>query len=136
MNIIGTRRIMETTNPETANHYLRFGWKLLNQYVLPATDDTPERVRYVLGSVVGVEDTRRLLTLSNTDEVNTYLDLGWRLLEKYVTTVEDAQRRQEAVHFIVAWQRDEPPPLPGPEAPRMITEHVTHFDASEEIRVE
>ena len=136
MSVLGTRQIMETTSPDTANHYLRFGWKLLNQYTIPATPDTPEKVRYVLAAVVGVEDTRRLITLSDTAEVNAYLQLGWRLLEKYVTTDENLERRQEAVHFILAWQRDEDPPVPGPEAPRRRREYVTNFDASEEIPVE
>lgn len=136
MSVIGTRRIMETTSPETANYYLRFGWKLLNQYTVPATADTPEKVRYVLASVVGVEDTRRLITLQDTDEVNAHLELGWRLIEKYVTTDENPERRQETLRFVLAWQRDEDPPMPGPQAPRLQKEHVTNFDASEEISVE
>jgi hypothetical protein len=136
MSVLGTRRIMETTSPETANYYLRFGWKLLNQYTVPATPDTPEKVRYVLASVVGVEDTRRLITLHDTDEVNAYLQLGWRLIEKYVTTDENLDRRQETLHFVLAWQRDEDPPAPGPAGPRLRTEYVTKFDASEEIPLE
>jgi hypothetical protein len=136
MSVLGTRRIMETTSPETANYYLRFGWKLLNQYTVPATADTPEKVRYVMASVVGVEDTRRLITLHDTGEVNAYLELGWRLLEKYITTDENLERRQETLHFVLAWQRDEEAPVPGPATPRLLKEHITDFDASEEIPVE
>jgi len=34
MNVESARRVMETTCPDTANQYLRFGWKLINQYVV------------------------------------------------------------------------------------------------------
>jgi hypothetical protein len=136
MNTLGTRRIMETTSPETANYYLRFGWKLLNQYTVPATADTPEKVRYVLGSVSGLEDTRRLLTLHDTGEVNAYLAIGWRLIDKYVTSGESLEQRQETLHYIIAWQREEEPPVPGPETPRFRTEHVTDFGPEDEIPVE
>ena len=41
MNIDGTRRVVETTSEDTANQYLRFGWRLINQYVVEATADAP-----------------------------------------------------------------------------------------------
>ena len=65
MNIEGTRRVMETTSHETANQYLRFGWSLINQYVVEATADQPAAVTYVLASVRRLEDTRQLVTLTD-----------------------------------------------------------------------
>ena len=91
MNIEGTRRVMETTSHETANQYLRFGWNLINQYVVPATADSPATVTYVLASVRRLEDTRQVLVLNDPDAVNDYLDLGWKLIDKHVTTADGAQ---------------------------------------------
>jgi hypothetical protein len=136
MSLIGTRRIMETTSPDTANHYLRFGWKLLNQYTVPATAETPEKVRYVLASVAGLEDTRRLVILLDAGEVNAYLEQGWRLIEKYVSTDENLDRRQETLHFVLAWQRDEEPPAPGSGPPLRQMRFVTEFGPQDEIDVE
>jgi hypothetical protein len=134
--MLDAQRIMETTSPDSANHYLRFGWKLLNQYRLPATEDSPERVRYVLAAVAGLGDTRRLLSLQTVDEVNAYLELGWRLVDKYVTTEPDVEGRHEAIHFIVAWQLEGDPPAPGTPIVRRIEQHVTQFDPNEEIGLE
>ncbi len=176
---------METTSPETANYYLRFGWKLLSQYTVAATEDSPEKTCYVLAAVAGLEDTRRLLDVPDVATANAYLDLGWRLIDKYVSTPElpsaapreltppgsvspitepsvaqpdvaqpdaagrdatprDAtgapgdehclSPRRERIHFVLAWQRDEPPP--GAEAPKFIREHITYFESNEEIAVE
>lgn len=116
MNLEGARRVMETTSHETANQYLRFGWSLINQYVVEATADTPAMVKYVLASVRRLEDTRRLLTLTDADAVNEHLTLGWRLVDKYVTASPDPERRDEAPHFVLAWQGDEAPVFPGESA--------------------
>ncbi len=83
--IQGARRVMETTDPHTVNQYLRFGWKLINQYVVQSRSDALPVVNYVLASVRTLEETKELVTLTDTREVNEYLALGWRLFDKYVT---------------------------------------------------
>lgn len=116
MNLDGTRRVLETTCQETANQYLRFGWRLLNQYVVEATPDTPATVKYVLASIQRLEDTRLVVPLTDPAIVNQYLELGWRLIDKYVTATTDPARRDELLHYIVAWQTDDPPMRPGESA--------------------
>ena len=116
MNIDGARRVMETTCQETANQYLRFGWRLINQYVVEATPDTPAAVKYVLASIQRLEDTRLVVPLSDPAIVNQYLELGWRLIDKYVTSSTEPGCRDERLHYIVAWQTDDPPMRPGESA--------------------
>ncbi len=116
MNIDGTRRVMETTCQDTANQYLRFGWSLINQYVIEATPDTPATVKYVLASIRRLEDTRQVITLTDPAAVNDHLDLGWKLIDKYVTSLPEADRRDEILYFILAWQTDDPPQRPGSAA--------------------
>ena len=113
MSIEGTRRILETTCPETANQYLRFGWTLINQCVVKATSDQPEMVKYVLVSARRLEDTRELITLTDSEAVNERLAFGWKLIDKYVTSHSDPLRRDETIHYVLAWQLDDPPPQPG-----------------------
>jgi len=115
MNIDGTRRVMETTSHDTANQYLRFGWSLINQYVIEATTDTPATVKYVLASIRRLEDTRQVTTLNDPRAVNEHLDLGWRLIDKFVTSSSDPGHRDEILHYILAWQTDDPPQRPGAE---------------------
>ena len=117
MNLEGTRRVMETTNHEVANQYLRFGWNLINQYVVEATEDQPAEVRFVLASVRRLEDTRRLLELTDFSAVNDHLVLGWKLIDKFVTA-DDSEQRRETLHFVLAWQSEEPPEWPGPHQPQ------------------
>jgi hypothetical protein len=117
MNLEGTRRVMETTSHDTANQYLRFGWNLINQFVTEATENRPASVTYVLASVRRLEDTRELAVLNNPEEVNAYLKLGWKLIDKHVTTSEAAKKRHETIHFVVAWQSEEPPARPGSVSP-------------------
>jgi hypothetical protein len=112
MNIEGARRVMETTSHETANQYLRFGWSLINQYVVEATADEPRMVKFVLASVRRLEDTRQIVDLTEPNEVNEYLSLGWKLIDKHVTCSDSAQRH-ETMRFILAWQSDDPPLRPG-----------------------
>ncbi len=102
--IQGARRVMETTDPDTVNQYLRFGWKLINQYVVQSRSDALPVVNYVLASVRTLEETKELVTLTDTDEVNAYLALGWRLLDKYVSG-EIEGPRHESLHFVLAWQQ-------------------------------
>jgi hypothetical protein len=129
MNVESARRVMETTCPETANQYLRFGWKLINQYVVEATADTPATVKYVLASVRRLDDTRQMMTLTDAAVVNEYLDLGWKLIDKHVTASSDPERRDETLHFIVAWQSDEPPQYPGePRQPDRRLEETVETD--------
>lgn len=120
MNIEGTRRVIETSNHETANQYLRFGWTLINQYVIEATADRPAMVNYVLASVRRLEDTRQVLTVTDAREVNEYLNLGWKLIDKHVTASDSPERRDEVLHFVLAWQNEDPPPKLGdaPPSPR------------------
>ena len=132
MNLEGTRRVMETTSHETANQYLRFGWNLINQYVTEATVDRPASVTYVLASVRRLEDTRELLVLSDPDEVNDYLNLGWKLIDKHVTTAEAAKKRHETIHFVLAWLSDEPPARPG-AVPPVTRELRTSFSPGDEL---
>jgi hypothetical protein len=105
--------VMETTSHETANQYLRFGWNLINQYVVEAKEGQPRMIRYVLASVRRLEDTQQLITLSEPDEVNDYLRVGWKLIDKHVTAADPDAMRHETMHFTLAWQRDEPPARPG-----------------------
>jgi hypothetical protein len=113
MNIEGTRRVMETTSDETANQYLRFGWCLINQYLVPATADQPATVKYVLASVRRLEDTRHVMLLTDPRAVNGYLELGWKMIDKYVTGSDAPERRHETLHFVLAWQNDDSPLHPG-----------------------
>jgi hypothetical protein len=108
-----TRRVMETTCADTANQYLRFGWKLINQYVTEATADAPSMVKYVLASVRSLEDTRQVITLTDPQLVNPHLELGWKLIDKYVSASADPQRRDETLYFILAWQSEDPPARPA-----------------------
>ncbi len=126
MNLDGTRRVMETTCQDTANQYLRFGWSLINQYVIEPTPDVPATIKYVLASVRRLEDTRQVKPLTDPEQLNRYLELGWRLIDKYVTSSSDPDRRDERLHYVVAWQTDDPPMHPG-QAPGFSPD----FDASD-----
>ncbi len=117
--IEGARRLMETTDAETVNQYLRFGWKLINQHVVEAAHDSPARVKYILASVRRIEETKELLTLDDTTKVNEHLALGWTLIDKFVTS-SAVESRHEAIHFIVAWQADGLPIKPGSAAAQAI----------------
>jgi hypothetical protein len=103
---------METPSADTANQYLRFGWKLINQYVVPATDATPAAVHYVLASVRSLEDTKELVALTDPELVNQYLQAGWKLIDKYLTSGSH-ERREETLHFVLAWQSADDPVHPG-----------------------
>jgi hypothetical protein len=113
MSIEGARRVMETTCHETANQYLRFGWSLINQYVVEAADGQPRMLKYVLASVRRLEDTRQIITLSDADDVNDYLRVGWKLIDKHVTAADSDAVRNEAMQFVLAWQSEDPPVHPG-----------------------
>ena len=132
MDLEGTRRVIETTSHETANQYLRFGWNMINQYLVPATDDRPAMVTYVLASVRRLEDTRELVILSEPDEVNEYLSLGWKLIDKHVTTSETSEQRHETIHFVLAWQADDAPLRPG-SVPPVTRELRTSFGPDDEL---
>lgn len=112
MDYSGAIRVMETTSFEVANQYIRFGWRMVNQHLIPATDDTPERMNYVLAYLHSLEDTRQLLTLGDTDAVNAHLKLGWRLIEKFVCQ-SGGGAREESVRFVLAWQSEDPPQFPS-----------------------
>lgn len=132
MSIDSARRVMETTCPETANQYLRFGWTLINQYVIEATADTPATIKYVLASVRRLEDTRQVITLADPAQVNAYLELGWKLIDKHVSASSDPLRRDELLHFVLAWQADEAPRRPGDGRPAHSPLDAT-LEADEEL---
>ncbi len=67
-------------------------------------------VCYVLASVRRLEDTRQIVTLNDAEQVNRHLDAGWKLIDKYVTTEEAATQRHETLHYVLAWQSEDPPP--------------------------
>ena len=113
MSLDGTRRVIETTSHETANQYLRFGWSLINQHVVEATGGQPAMVKYVLASVRRLEDTRQVVILSDPEAINQHLDLGWKLIDKYLTVSEPPAGRHETLHFVLAWQNDGVPQRPG-----------------------
>jgi hypothetical protein len=113
MNLEGARRVMETESHETANQYLRFGWKLINQYVVDATADHPRMVKYVLASISRLEDTREVIVLSDPQKVNQYLAQGWKLIDKHVSGAKASGERDETLHFTLAWQTDDAPAHPG-----------------------
>jgi hypothetical protein len=130
--IQGARRVMETTDPHTVNQYLRFGWKLINQYVFQSRPDALPVVNYVLASVRTLEETKELITLTNTREVNEYLALGWRLVDKYVTG-EIEGPRHESLHFVLAWQQEETPVRPGSPASQAAIELARHLAVEIEL---
>jgi hypothetical protein len=74
-------------------------------------------LKYVLASVRRLEDTRQIITLRDADEVNDYLRLGWKLIDKHVTVAGPDAVRNEAMQFVLAWQSDEPPHHPGSAPP-------------------
>ena len=113
MNLEGTRRVMETTSHDTANQYLRFGWNLINQYVVEPTGNEPRAVKYVLASVRRLEDTRQIVVLSDVEQANAYLALGWKLIDKYVTAGDSPERRDETMRYVVAWLSEETAVRPG-----------------------
>ncbi len=113
MDLARARKIVETTSPETVNQYLRFGWKLVNQHMLAPRDGLPARVNYVLASFRSLEDTRQVASVEDVNELNRYLEAGWRLIDKMVSQANLEGPRQEQIRFVLAWLNDEPPKLPG-----------------------
>jgi hypothetical protein len=83
-------------------------------------------VKYVLASVRRLEDTRQVLALTNMADVNAHLDLGWKLLDKYVTASESPERRDETMHFVVGWQSEDSPQRP--DSPRPTQEAFSPAD--------
>jgi hypothetical protein len=113
MDLARARHIVETYSPDTVNQYLRFGWKLVNQHVVETRDGQPPKVKYVLASFRSLEDTRQLETLTDVNAVNAHLELGWRLIEKFVVQSQPDGPRHEQVNYVLAWAHDEPPRVPG-----------------------
>jgi hypothetical protein len=62
-------------------------------------------------SVRSLEDTKQVITLTEPDQVNEYLQAGWTLIGEYVTS-SSRNRREETVHFVLAWQSPEEPGHP------------------------
>lgn len=130
MDILGTRRVMETASHEEVNQYIRFGWKLLSQRVIPGSDETPPETRFVLASIRTLEDTRFLARTSQWEEANEYLQCGWRLIEKFVTTADRDDQRYETLHFVLAWQLDYEPTYPA-DAKARAEQHALLASAAE-----
>ena len=116
MNLEGARRVMETTSHDTANQYLRFGWSLINQYVVPATADSPATVKFVLASIRRLEDTRQVVVLTEAQAVNDYLALGWKMIDKYKTALDttDQPSRDFELRAGLAARRSAAPPRLAP----------------------
>jgi hypothetical protein len=133
--IEGARRLLETTDPDTVNQYLRFGWKLINQYLVPATADSPGRVKYVLAAIRTVEETKELVTLRTSDEVNEYLALGWTLIDKFVKAAI-SERRDEEIQFIVAWQAEGLAVKPGSPAAEAVSKLAEQLSGEIELEAE
>lgn len=123
---------METTSHETANQYLRFGWRLINHYVVDATADQPKMMKYVLASVSRLEDTREVAVVSDPAEVNEYLTLGWKLIDKRVAATPSSEGRDETLHFVLAWQTDDTPLRPG-EGAQVVKQFDTTPPAADEL---
>jgi hypothetical protein len=130
--IQGARRVMETTDPDVVNQYLRFGWKLINQYVVQERTDSLPVIHYALASVRMLEETKEVITLCDTAEVNAYLALGWRMIDKYVTGEIEGPRR-ESLHFVLAWQSEDPPSRPGGEVEQAVSELARHLAVDIEV---
>jgi hypothetical protein len=127
MDLARATQIVETLSTETANQYLRFGWKLVSQVTVEARDGRSAGVRYTLASFRTLEDTRQLVSLDSVAEANDYLQLGWRLIDKVVSQVGEGPRNEE-IKFVLAWFRDEPPILPGMERVEHRPVDPTMFD--------
>jgi hypothetical protein len=134
MNTLGARQVMETTSYETANQYIRFGWKLVNQHVVEATDEQPARMNYVLASLQTLQDTRRLTTLHDTPSVNAHLERGWKLIDQYVTSAK-GRARQQTIHFVLAWQSEDPPVFPSADPIEPDSEAAPQADATPDAPV-
>ena len=39
--------------------------------------------------------------------------LGWKLIDKHVTAAQTGEQRDETLHFVLAWQSEDPPARPG-----------------------
>ncbi|HTU25184.1 MAG TPA: hypothetical protein VMF30_07290 [Pirellulales bacterium] len=131
--IQGARRVMETNDPLTVNQYLRFGWKLINQYVIPPRhSEALPVVNYVLASIRTLEETKEVVTLTDPAEVNEFLSLGWRLIDKYVSGEVEGPR-QERLHFVLAWQHEEAPIKPGSEAAQAVSDLARHLAVEIEL---
>jgi len=128
MELARATQIVETLSSETANQYLRFGWKLVSQVAVEARDGRPAGVRFTLASFRALEDTRQLASIDSVKEANEYLQLGWRLVDKVVSQGSFEGPRNENIVFILAWARDEPPILPGMEQAKHRPIDPTMFD--------
>jgi hypothetical protein len=89
-------------------------------------------VKYVLASVRRLEDTRQVAVLVDPDEVNAHLALGWKLIDKHVRSSDRAEGRHETLHFVLAWQSDEPPARPG-AAPAVAKDFEILADPDEDV---
>jgi hypothetical protein len=114
--IQGARRVMETTDPDTVNQYLRFGWKLINQYVVQSRSDALPVVTYVLASIRTLEETKEVVTLT----------------DKYVSG-EIEGPRHESLHFVLAWQQEDTPVKPGSEASQVASDLARHLAVEIEL---
>ena len=68
----------------------------------------------IAGTGLGLKAKNADITVALTDpqEVNRHLELGWKLIDKHVTASADPQRRDETLLFTLAWQSDDPPVRP------------------------
>lgn len=62
----------------------------------------------------------KVVVLSNSTEVNAYLDLGWKLIETYTTCYDTSAPlyKHQTLYFVMGWYGDNPkyPAKPEPYA--------------------
>ena len=56
-----------------------------------------------------IENTKIVVEVRNTTEVNKYLQLGWVLINQYVIDVGELGQPSQQPRFILAWQNSEAP---------------------------
>jgi hypothetical protein len=124
---------METFSPEEVNYYLRYGWRLLSEHVIPATEYEPPKTKFVMAYISTIEETKQIVKLTDLEQVNTYLQLGWKLIDKIVTSDHDEPRRSETIHFVLAWQLYGDPALPVDDAERLSREREIAAEIEREL---
>src|SRR5579864_5586244 len=66
------------------------------------------------GERMELENTKAVIELRRSGDVNKHLKLGWVLLNQYVTDYNGAQYppTHQTMHFVLAWQGDGEPEYP------------------------
>jgi hypothetical protein len=75
-----------------------------------------------------MEDTRHIIMLSAADQVNAHLRLGWKLIDRHVTSSESCAARHETIHFVLAWQTEDTPLYPHSTLTNLELETANEID--------